>query len=109
MVQTWISPISDSRFPGYRNRGFTAFAGLTDESVFLEPNEDFISRTLPGDSGSPQFVLGWIVSLTSMPDYQRLDIPAVREFLTPYAGHGFMRSRRQPGYPGKRKAGKRTR
>jgi hypothetical protein len=86
--------------PGYRNRGFMAFVALTDESVFLDPSEDFTSRTLPGDSGSPRFILGWAVSLTSMPDYQRLDIPAVREFLAPYAGRGFMRSHRLPGYSG---------
>jgi len=70
--------------PGYRQWGFSAAAVLSDERLTLEPTSRFDARPLPGDSGSPQFVNRRVVSLESVADSQRLDIPVVRAFLAPY-------------------------
>ena len=75
--------------PGYRGRGFSSIAGLSRSRLTLEPTPELDANLLPGDSGSPQFVLGRAVSLSSVPGFgeQRLDTPAVRWFLTPFTGH----------------------
>lgn len=75
--------------PGYRQRGFTSIADMTRTRLTLEPTPVLDSSLLPGDSGSPQFVLGRAVSLSSIPGFgeQRLDTPAVRWFLEPYIRH----------------------
>ena len=74
--------------PGYRVRGFSSIAGVTRSRLTLEPTPVLDAGLLPGDSGSPQFVLGRAVSLSSVPGFgeQRLDTPAVRWFLTPFIG-----------------------
>lgn len=72
--------------PGYRNRGFSAVSTLSEQSMTLEPTRIFDARTLPADSGSPQFLLGRVVSLTSVAKYQRVDTPAVQHFLAPFVG-----------------------
>jgi hypothetical protein len=71
--------------PGYRSRGFSKVSDITDDRLFLTPTGVFDATTLPGDSGSPQFISGRAVSLTSTGDYhQRLDIPEVLDFLAPF-------------------------
>jgi hypothetical protein len=71
--------------PGYRSRGFSRVSDITDDRLFLTPTGVFDATTLPGDSGSPQFISGRAVSLTSTGDYhQRLDIPGVLDFLAPF-------------------------
>ncbi len=70
--------------PGYRNRGFSSIARISRTGLVVEPTPIRDSGLMPGDSGSPQFVLGRVVSLNGMADEQRLDIPAVRRFLAPF-------------------------
>lgn len=72
--------------PGYRVRGFSSIAEMSHSRLFLGQTPVLDASLLPGDSGSPQFVLGRAVSLSSVPPFgeQRLDTPAVRWFLTPY-------------------------
>lgn len=70
---------------GYRSRGFSKVSEITDDQLFLTPTEVFDARLLPGDSGSPQFISGRAVSLTSsLEELQRLDIPEVLDFLAPF-------------------------
>lgn len=68
---------------GYRKRGFGVAAELTEQSLIMGTNEIMDSINLPGDSGSPQFVLGRAVSLASHSHIykQRLDTPLVLSFL----------------------------
>lgn len=71
--------------PGYRKRGFSAVGSLSRTRLVLEPTTILDANLLPGDSGSPQFVLDRVVSLNSTAvDMQRLDIPVVRRFLAPF-------------------------
>ncbi len=70
--------------PGYRSRGFSLVSGLTGDRLFLTPTDVFSAMTMPGDSGSPQFISGRAVSLTSTVDHQRLDLPEVLDFLAPF-------------------------
>lgn len=72
--------------PGYRTRGFSAIGELSRSRLTLEPTPVLDGGLLPGDSGSPQFVLGRAVSLSSVPGFgeQRLDTAAVRWFLMPF-------------------------
>jgi hypothetical protein len=71
--------------PGYRSRGFSMVSDLNEDHLFLAPTDVFDTRLLDGDSGSPQFISGRAVSLTSGNDlYQRLDIPEVLDFLEPF-------------------------
>ena len=70
---------------GYRKRGFSAVGSLSRSRIVLEPTPILDAILLPGDSGSPQFVLGQAVSLNSTGvDMQRLDIPSVRWFLAQF-------------------------
>jgi len=70
--------------PGYRIRGFSAIGDVSHTRLTLEPTPVLDANVLSGDSGSPQFVLGRAVSLTSAVDLQRLDIPGVRRFLAQF-------------------------
>jgi len=70
--------------PGYRSRGFSIVSDITDDQLFLRPTDVFDARVMPGDSGSPQFISGRAVSLTSTVEQQRLDIPEVLDFLAPF-------------------------
>ena len=71
--------------PGYRSRGFSKASGITDNQLLLTPTDVFDAMLMPGDSGSPQFVSGRAVSLTStLEELQRLDIPEVLDFLAPF-------------------------
>lgn len=72
--------------PGYRQWGFTQVSATSAERISYAPTERFDARALPGDSGSPQRILGRAVSVTSVGDSQRLDTPPVRAFLAPYFG-----------------------
>ena len=69
--------------PGYRKRGFAIAVDLTENTLISGTNEVMDSQNLPGDSGSPQFVLGRAVSLASHSHVvkQRLDTPLVQSFL----------------------------
>lgn len=69
--------------PGYRKRGFAIATDLTENTLISGTNEVMDSQNLPGDSGSPQFVLGRAVSLASHSHVvkQRLDTPPVQSFL----------------------------
>ena len=74
---------------GYRSRGFSKVSGITDNQMMITPTDVFDARIMPGDSGSPQFISGRAVSLTSTATaepqrLQRLDIPEVMEFLAPF-------------------------
>lgn len=72
--------------PGYRKRGFGIAIGLTEQCLIMGTNKVMNSQNLPGDSGSPQFVLGRAVSLASHPGFkQRLDTPLVQSFLAGFA------------------------
>jgi len=70
--------------PGYRSRGFSKVSGINDDQLFLTPTDVFDARIMPGDSGSPQFISGRAVSLTSFDRLQRLDIPEALDFLAPF-------------------------
>jgi hypothetical protein len=70
---------------GYRQRGFAVVSSLTEQSLILGTNKVFDSRTMAGDSGSPQFMLGRAVSVTSMGIKQRLDTPLTVSFLAAFA------------------------
>ena len=71
--------------PGYRSRGFSKASGITDNQLLLTPTDVFDARLMPGDSGSPQFISGRAVSLTSsLEELQRLDIQEVLDFLAPF-------------------------
>ena len=70
--------------PGYRSRGLSKVSGINDNQLFLTPTDVFDAKLMPGDSGSPQFISGRAVSLTSVGDCQRLDIPEVLDFLAPF-------------------------
>jgi hypothetical protein len=69
--------------PGYRKRGFGIATDLSEQWLIMGTNEVMDSINLPGDSGSPQFVLGRAVSLASHDHIvkQRLDTPLVLSFL----------------------------
>jgi hypothetical protein len=69
--------------PGYRKRGFGIATDLSEQWLIMGTNEVMDSINLPGDSGSPQFVLGRAVSLASHDHVvkQRLDTPSVLSFL----------------------------
>ena len=69
---------------GYRSRGFSKASGITYDQLFLTPTDVFNARISFGDSGSPQFISGRAVSLTSFDRLQRLDIPEVLDFLAPF-------------------------
>lgn len=71
---------------GHRNKGFGAVGSASKTRLFLETTPVLDSTLLLGDSGSPQFLLGRAVSLSSEPGFgeQRLDTPAVRKFLYPF-------------------------
>ena len=71
--------------PGYRSRGFSLVSDLNEDHLFLAPTDVFDAVIMMGDSGSPQFISGRAVSLTSGNDlYQRLDLPEVLDFLAPF-------------------------
>ena len=71
--------------PGYRSRGFSLVSDMNEDHLFLSPTDVFDAVTLPGDSGSPQFISGRAVSLTSSLDFsQRLDLPEILDFLAPF-------------------------
>jgi hypothetical protein len=71
--------------PGYRKRGFTSVAALTDTHITLAPSAIFDSRALPADSGGPNFIAGRVVALVGETnDSPRLDTDEVRTFLAPY-------------------------
>jgi len=71
--------------PGYRSRGFSLVSDINEDHLFLSPTDVFDAVTLPGDSGSPQFISGRAVSLTSAIDlHQRLDLPEILDFLAPF-------------------------
>ena len=71
--------------PGYRSRGFSLVSDLNEDHLFLAPTDVFDALVMPGDSGSPQFISGRAVSLTSAIDlHQRLDLPEVLDFLAPF-------------------------
>lgn len=69
--------------PGYRKRGFGIATDLSEHWLIMGTNKVMDSINLPGDSGSPQFVLGRAVSLASHDHVvmQRLDTPGVVSFL----------------------------
>ena len=70
---------------GYRSRGFSIVGGLTDDRLFLTPTGVFDAATMPGDSGSPQFISGRAVSLNSSTiGNQRLDIQEALDFLASF-------------------------
>jgi len=71
--------------PGYRSRGFSLVSDLNEDHLISAPTDEFDANIMMGDSGSPQFISGRAVSLTSTINlYQRLDIPEVLDFLAPY-------------------------
>jgi hypothetical protein len=71
--------------PGYRSRGFSKVSGITDDQLLITPTDVFDARLMDGDSGSPQFISGRAVSLTStLEELQRLDLPEVLDFLAPF-------------------------
>ena len=70
---------------GYRSRGFSKASGITDNQLLITPTDVFDTRLMDGDSGSPQFISGRAVSLTStLEELQRLDLPEVLDFLALY-------------------------
>lgn len=72
-------------FPGYRQHGFCRASSLSPNWLFRVSEFPFDAGTMFGDSGSPQFMAGRAVSLTSgWEGYQRLDTDAVLEFLYPF-------------------------
>lgn len=71
---------------GYCTRGFAIVTGLTEQSLIIGTNDVMNARTLAGDSGSPQTMFGYAVSVTSFSgNKQRLDTPDVLSFLGPFA------------------------
>ena len=78
--------LGNSQFviPGYRKRGVSSIGTLSRSRTTLEPTPVRDADVLPGDSGSPLFVLDRAVGITSFTDIQRLDIPSIRRFLTPF-------------------------
>ena len=70
--------------PGYRSRGFSKVSGITDNQLLLTPSDVFDTMLMPGDSGSPQFISGRVVSLGGDVELQRLDIPEILGFLAPF-------------------------
>ena len=70
--------------PGYRKRGVSSIGTLSTSRFTLEPTPVRDASVLPGDSGSPVFVLDRAVGLTSFTDIQRLDVPSIRRFLRPF-------------------------
>ena len=70
--------------PGYRSRGFSKVSGINDDQLLLTPTDVFDARMMPGDSGSPQFISGRVVSLGGDVELQRLDIPEILGFLAPF-------------------------
>jgi len=58
---------------------------MNEDHLFLAPTDVFDAMIMPGDSGSPQFISGRAVSLTSSLDFsQRLDLPEILDFLAPF-------------------------
>jgi len=70
--------------PGYRSRGFSKVSGINDDQLLITPTDVFDARMRPGDSGSPQFISGRVVSLGGDVEQQRLDIPEILDFLAPF-------------------------
>lgn len=71
---------------GYCTRGFAIVTGLEEQSLIIGTNDVMNARTLAGDSGSPQTMFGYAVSVTSFSgNKQRLDTPDVLSFLAPFA------------------------
>lgn len=71
---------------GYCTRGFAIVTGLTEQSLIIGTNDIMNAKTLPGDSGSPQTMFGYAVSVTSFSgNKQRLDTPDVLSFLDQFA------------------------
>lgn len=61
---------------GYCTRGFAIVTGLTEQSLIIGTNNVMNARVLAGDSGSPQTMFGYAVSITSQSgNKQRLDTP----------------------------------
>lgn len=70
---------------GYCTRGFAIATGLTEQSLIIGTNDVMNSKTLAGDSGSPQIMFGYAVSVTSFSgNKQRLDTPDVIDFLSQF-------------------------
>ena len=67
--------------PGYRNQGRASLQSLSATRLTLTKSDNFSAGVLPADSGSPQTVLGKVVSLTSESDFQRLDTLEMQAFL----------------------------
>jgi len=68
--------------PGFRQRGFCRASQVSANWLFPWAEFPFDASTMPGDSGSPQFMSGRAVALTSaLGPFQRLDTDAVLEFL----------------------------
>jgi len=70
--------------PGYRSRGFSKVSGINEDQLFITPTDVFDARMMLGDSGSPQFISGRVVSLGGDVELQRLDLPEVLDFLEPF-------------------------
>lgn len=71
---------------GYCTRGFAIVTGLTEQSLIIGTNDVMNAKTLAGDSGSPQTMFGYAVSVTSFSgNKQRLDTPDVLSFLGQFA------------------------
>jgi len=52
--------------------------------LLIAPTDVFNTRGMLGDSGSPQFISGRVVSLAGVVEQQRLDIPEILDFLAPF-------------------------
>jgi len=70
--------------PGYRSRGFSKVSGINEDQLLITPTDVFDARMMLGDSGSPQFISGRVVSLGGDVELQRLDLPEVLDFLAPF-------------------------
>lgn len=70
---------------GYRQWGFGSMDLIDDVRADARPSSKFDAATRPADSGSPQFIFGRAVSLTSAGFFLRLDNPAVLDFLADFA------------------------
>lgn len=71
--------------PGFRKRGVSSISELSRTRFVIQPMPVRDAMVLPGDSGSPQFVLDRVVGITSVSDTQRLDITRARRFLQPFS------------------------
>lgn len=75
--------------PGYRQHALTGISHLTSDRLVYGPTDRWNGQTGLADSGGPQFVLGRVVSLTSLGNMgQRLDTSSDRRFLLSFLSGG---------------------